>query len=206
MNHASKTRIPQLSGRATLRRMNLHPIAGVVWYAVGRFYEAPDGKQLDLGYFAHLGGIAPLFKGPPGEATAFFTFRAEPFRVQTLQNGDLELSLDATGGFTLYLQREPCGDFSNPDTFSRGEPIATFERFSTAVGTSVGPLSLNLFSAVLRSSRDFTFGGRTWNLASLVPEGITQLGTASTTALPPPPGYTTVRAFVGSAMALGGRR
>ncbi|EPX63767.1 hypothetical protein D187_006176 [Cystobacter fuscus DSM 2262] len=186
--------------------MDLHPIAGVVWYAIGRFYEAQDGQQLDLGYFAHLGGLGPLFNGPPGEATAFFTFRAEPFRVQTLQNGDLSVSLDATGVFTLYLNREPCGDFADPDTFSRGEPIATFERFSTAVGTTVGPLASNLFSAALRSSRDFVFGGGTWNLARLVPEGITQLGTASTTALPPPRGYKAVRAFVGSAMALGARR
>jgi hypothetical protein len=186
--------------------MDLPPAAGVVWYAVGRFYEAHDGRQLDLGYFAHLGGIAPLFHGPPGEATAHFTFRSEPFTVQTLQNGDLELSLDATGRFTLYLNREPHGDFSNPDTFSRGEPIATFERFSTVVGTAVGPLASNLFSAALRSSVDFTFGGRTWNLASLVPQGITQFGTASTTALPPPHGYKAMKAFVGSAMALGARR
>lgn len=186
--------------------MDLHPIAGVVWYAIGRFYETLDGQQLDLGYFAHLGGLGPLFEGPPGEAHAFFTFRAEPFGVQTLQNGDLQVSLDATGGFTLYLNREPCGDFSRPDTFSQGEPIATFERFSTVVGTSVGPLASNLFSAALRSSRDFSFGGRSWNLARLVPQGITQLGTASTTALPAPPGYKTVRAFVGSALALGTRR
>jgi hypothetical protein len=186
--------------------MDLSPIAGVVWYAIGRFYETPDGKQLDLGYFAHLGGLGPLFNGPPGETTAFFTFRAEPFSVQTLQNGDLEVSLDAAGRFTLYLNREPCGDFSHPDTFRRGEPIATFERFSTVVGTAVGPLASNLFSASLISSSDFSFGGGTWNLARLVPQGITQLGMASTTSLPPPSGYKTVRAFVGSALALGARR
>jgi hypothetical protein len=185
--------------------MDLPPTAGVVWYAIGRFYEARDGRQLDLGYFAHLGGIAPLFNGPPGEATAFFTFRSEPFTVQTIQNGDLSVSLDATGRFTLYLNREPRGDFSSPDTFSQGEPIATFERFSTVVGTSVGPIANNLFSAALRSSVDFSFGGRTWNLANLIPQGITQLGMASTTALPPPPGYKAVRAFVGSAMTLGAR-
>lgn len=184
--------------------MDFHPIAGVVWYAIGRFYKALDGKVQDVGYFAHLGGISPLFNGPPGEATAFFTFSAEPFSTQTIQNGDLSVSLDATGRFTLYLQRKPRGDFSHPETFSQGEPIATFERLYTAVGTSVGPLSGNLFSAALRSSVDFTHGGKTWNLARLIPEGITQLGTGSTTALPPPQGYTTVLPFVGSALALGG--
>lgn len=183
--------------------MNFHPIAGVCWYAIGRFYESQDGKVQDLGYFAHLGGIAPLFNGPPGEATAFFTFRSEPFTVQTIQNGDLSVSLDATGRFTLYLQREPCGDFSRPETFSQGEPIATFERLYTAVGTTVGPLASNLFSAALRSSRDFTHQGRTWNLARLIPQGISQLGVSSTTELPPPPGYKRVLPFVGSALALG---
>ena len=145
------------------------------------------------------------FRHPHPSTLAFFTFRSEPFSAQTLQNGDLQVSLDATGRFTLYLHREPCGDFSRPDTFSRGEPIAVFERVSTVVGTAVGTLASNLFSAALISSRDFSFGGGTWNLARLVPQGITQLGTASTTALPPPPGYKTVRAFVGSALALGAR-
>ncbi|WNG50090.1 hypothetical protein F0U60_42680 [Archangium minus] len=184
--------------------MNFHPIAGVAWYAIGRIYESNDGKVQDLGYFAHLGGIEPLFDGSPGEATAFFTFRSTPFTVQTLQNGDLSVSLDATGTFTLYLQHEPRGDFSRPETFSQGEPIATFERLYTAVSTSVGPLASNLFSAALRSSVDFTHRGRTWNLARLIPEGISQLGTASTTELPPPPGYKRVLPFVGSALALGG--
>jgi hypothetical protein len=61
-----------------------------------------------------------------------------------------------------------------------------------------------VFSAALRSSVDFTHGGRTWNLARLIPEGITQFGTASTTALPPLRGYSRVLPFVGSALALRG--
>jgi hypothetical protein len=179
---------------------------GVIWYAIGRFYEAHDGTLQDLGYLAHLGGMAPLFKGPPGaapgEGSAFFTFRSEPFKAQTFQNGDLVLSLDPRGRFTLYLNREPRGDFSRPDTFSQGEPIATFQRLSTVVGTSVGPLSTNLFSAELLSSADFHFQGKTWNLRHFIPSGITQFGTGSTTALPAPHGYTKVTAFVGSAMVL----
>lgn len=31
--------------------MSFHPIAGVVWYAVGRLYESLDGTLLDAGYF-----------------------------------------------------------------------------------------------------------------------------------------------------------
>lgn len=185
--------------------MSFHPIAGVVWYAVGRFYERADGTLFDAGYFAHLGGVeGPLFAGPPGEATAHFTFRAEPFTAQYLQNGDLTVALNVTGRFTLYFNPEPCGDFLRPESFARGQPIATFERLSTVVGSSVGPLSSNLFTAALRSSADFHFLGRTWNLAHSFPEGITQMGTGSTTALPAVPGYKKVTPFVGSAMALGG--
>ncbi len=186
--------------------MHTQPIAGVVWYAIGRFYEALDGTVQDAGYFAYLGGVeGPLFNGPPGEASAHFTFRAEPFTPQHLSNGDLTVSLDPTGRFTLYFNPAPCGDFSAPESFSRGQPIATLQRLTTVVGTAVGPLSSNLFSAVLRASEDFTFRGRTWNLARVLPQGITQLGTGSTAALQPPPaGYRSVTAFVGSAMAQGG--
>lgn len=186
--------------------MDFHPIAGVVWYAVGRFYEANDDSIEDLGYFAHLGGVeGPLFSGPPGEATAFFTFRADRFRARTtLQNGDLLISLDTTGGFTLYFNPHPCGDFSKPETFSRGQPIARFERVYTTAETTVGSLVVNLFTAALRSSEDFTFRGKTWNLRHFFPEGITQLGTASARELPPLPGYKKILPFLGSAMALGG--
>ena len=185
--------------------MDFRPIAGVVWYAVGRFYEAADGLQQDLGYFALLRGITgPLFSGPVGEATAHFTFRAEPFRATAIQNGDLSVTLDATGSFSLFFNPEPCGDFTRPDTFSRGQRIATFRRLYSAVGTSVGPVATNLFSAELQSSADFTFRGRSWNLARDIPQGITQFGTASTAELPSVPGFPKVKAFVGSAMALGG--
>jgi hypothetical protein len=183
-------------------------MGGVVWYAIGRFYEAQDGTFQDLGYLAHLGGISPLFREAPGEVpnegAAFFTFRSEPFRVQTFQNGDLSLSLDPKGRFTLYLNRDPRGDFNHPDTFSHGEPIATFQRLSSVVGTSVGPVSTNLFSAELVSSKTFFFQGKSWNLRNFIPQGITQMGTGSTTALTPPPGFTKTTAFVGSALVLGG--
>ena len=186
--------------------MDFRPIAGVVWYAVGRFYEAADGTLEDAGYFLHLGGVeGPLFTGMPGEATACFTFRSEPFRLEgSVKNGDLSVSLDATGGFSLYFNAEPCGDWSRPESFSRGKRIATFERLFTAVGTAVGPVGSNLFTAALRTSEDFHFGGRTWNLGRYMPRGITQMGLGSTTPLPGIPGYSKVTAFVGSAMALGG--
>ena len=64
-------------------------------------------------------------------------------------------------------------------------------------------LALNVFSAQLVSSRPFELGGRRYDLRRLMPNGITQWGTAATTAVAPPPGYTSVLPFVGSAIAIG---
>jgi len=56
----------------------------LAWYVTGRFYARPDGSLADYGYFLHLAGIeASLFGGSPGEATAHFTFAAEPFTAVT---------------------------------------------------------------------------------------------------------------------------
>lgn len=179
----------------------------VAWYVTGRFYVTEDGSILDVGYFLHLQGISdPLFQGnEPGEATAFLTFAAEPFQAQKLTNGDLTLGLDAVGEFGIYLNRAPGASFDNPASFAAGEEIARFRRVSMVVGTTVGSagVSVNLFSAELISSQAFELGGERYDLRELIPHGVTQSGTASTTALPAPAGYTTTVPFVGSAFAIG---
>jgi hypothetical protein len=191
-----------------------HPLraASVAWYVTGRFYTTPDKTTQDLGYFLHLQGIAgELFHGAPSEQTACFTFRSAPFKAQPITNGGLSLGLDSTGEFTLYLQRRPGASFDKPDSFSEGEPIATFRRVSVVLGTtlsasstSTGLLSLNVFTAVLVRSQEFEFRGVRYDLRRLLPHGITQWGDASPAPLPAPPGFEQVCAFVGSAIAVGG--
>ena len=62
----------------------------------------------------------------------------------------------------------------------------------------------NVFSARLIASTAFEFAGRQHDLAHSLGHGITQFGTASETAVvPPPEGYTLVLPFTGSAIALG---
>jgi hypothetical protein len=189
--------------------------ASVAWYVTGRFYTKADKTTQDLGYFLHLEGIAgDLFDGAPSEHTALFTFRSAPFTAQAVTNGPLSLGLDKTGTFTLYLKRQPGASFDHPDTFSDGEPIATFRRVSIVLGTTLdaqpeanqkpsGLLALNVFTASLIWSQEFTFRGARYDLKHLLPHGITQWGDASPTPLHAPPGFAEVAAFVGSAIAVG---
>lgn len=179
----------------------------VAWYATGRFYVGAGQSMFDAGYFVHLQGIdGSLFADDTiGEGTAYFTFAAAPFTAKNFANGALQLAVDAVGGFSVYLQREPCGTFDDPSSFAQGECIATFERVSVVVGTTVGSaVTLNAFSASLASSKPFSFGGATYDFAELLPYGITQWGTASPEPIvPAPAGFTTVVPFVGSAIKVG---
>ncbi len=193
--------------------------AELAWYVTGRFYRRPDQWLADYGYFLHLSGIdVHLFAGAIGETTAHFTFAAKPFLAGGVSNGALELGLDPAGEFSVYLQREPAGDFDWPESFAQGERIATFRRtglvvgttLSAQVGTSAVPvLADNVFSALLIDSRPFEFAGRRYDLAQLLGRGVTQFGTASTVPVafraiaPHPPTYDLVLPFTGSAIALG---
>ena len=185
----------------------------VAWYVTGRFYKRPDGELRDAGYFLHLQGIdGGLFDGEPGEGTAHLTFLADPFTAKPVSNGDISLGLDAVGDFSVYLNRRPAATFDDPDSFRSPEEVARFRRVSVVTGATVGTgdadtavFGLNVFSARLVSSRPFELGGRTYDLRRLMPNGITQWGTAATTAITDADaaGYTTVIPFVGSAIAIG---
>lgn len=186
--------------------------AELAWYVTGRFYAASDGAMADYGYFLHLGPIAPLFTGAPGEATAHFTFAAQPFTATPVSNGALQLGMDAVGDFSVYLQREPAGDFDHPESFARGERIATFRRSCVVMGTTVhttaaaapGLIALNAFTARLVESVPFTWAGRDHDLAQSLGRGVTQFGTAATAAVPTATRpHDVVLPFSGSAIALG---
>jgi hypothetical protein len=183
----------------------------VFWYVTGRFYAAAEGGTLlDAGYFLHLQGLEGcLFSGKPGEGTAYLTFLADPFTATPLANGDLALGMDAVGDFAVYLNRAAGATFDDPASFGMGEEVARFRRVSVVVGTTVGTgagntlFALNVFSAQLVSSREFELEGRRYDFARLVPNGITQWGTAATTPAAELPGYSSVVPFVGSAIAIG---
>lgn len=194
--------------------------ASVAWYVTGRFYASSDGTtSQDLGYFLHLEGLdAPLFTDPknPSEATARLTFRSEPFTARKVTNGDLSLSLDAVGDFSLYLKRDKQAgaSFDDVDSFSNGLRIATFRRASVVAGgafsgvpASSRALSLNVFTARLVWSTEFELDGQRYDLRRLLPHGITQWGEAGPTVITPPTkGFSSVLPFFGSAVAVGPAR
>ena len=177
----------------------------VVWYVTGRFFTDSNGNLFDIGYFLAIQGIeASLFSDPTmSEATAWFTFSAAPFSAASVDNGGLNIGVDATGSFSLYLLDAPGASFADTDTFSAGTCIATFSRVNVVPTTKVAvdgsaTLLSNVFTAKLVSSTPFAFGGVTYDFAELVGFGITQWGTAATEAASAP-GVP----FLGSAIRVG---
>jgi hypothetical protein len=186
-------------------KSNQSPAGSVVWYVVGRVLIDEKGMGQETGYFVYLGNVPdPLFSTDPhSEATAYFTVRSDPFQIQNIHNGDLTATMLSVGEFKIYYNASPHADFSNPDTFSSGTLIATFRRVR-AMLVSVGPVTSDVFSATLMSTTDFDFNGTTYNLRDTAPNGITELGTASTSFMPGVPGFPIVLPFVGSSIAVGG--
>ncbi|MDP9190511.1 MAG: hypothetical protein M3P06_02265 [Acidobacteriota bacterium] len=186
----------------------------VVWYVTGRFYAQESGSGVttlqDVGYFLYLRGIAgPLFNGNAGAEAAYFTFSSAPFGTEKIANGKLAISVDEKGPFGLFVHERPGASFDDPSSFSAGRRIATFERTSVVATTEIDGLGSgvallsNVFTARLVSSTPFEFGGHQYDLAEIIGRGITQWGTAATEPMKPPPEYTAVVPFVGSAVRIG---
>jgi len=111
-------------------------------------------------------------------------------------NGSILWATQAPSTLSVYFNASPQGDWSNPDSFSSGQLIATFEK-PEGFFTCNGDLTLlNTCSSVdsgdLVSSTDFTFNGGTFNFARLVPLGVTNVTPMIDTSFP---GFAAV--FVG---------
>ena len=182
------------------------PASKVSDHCVGRVLVSADFSSGEvIGYYSFLDGVpGSIFSGTPSEATAYFMLRSDTFSVQSLMNGPVTATLADPGTFTIYLNATPGGNWSNPDSFSSGQPIATFLR-SEAMLTNAGPTALVMFSATLVSGVDFTFQGRTYNFNKLVPNGITHLFTASNTVLTGTGTFPLAFALAGSNLAIGSK-
>jgi len=186
----------------------------VVFQYVGRAsLNLIEGTGVIYGYLSALTGIkssALLFDGLPGETTALLTFRADITFQATAGNGDLGNNsfavtpiLIAPGPFYIYFARSANHDWANPDTFSIGQRVATFQREWEQMAIS-GPITINAASAQLHSSDSFCLHEReNLNFRDLAPNGLTNITTGSTTTLPGSTPVSPIFAFAGYAMNIG---
>jgi hypothetical protein len=152
---------------------------------VGRFYFDPNTfNGFVVGYLPDIAGVAgPLFNGPPGEGTAYFTFRSNMFQFTQLPtNGDLQLFLLSAGAYAIYFNAQPIGDWSNPDSFSSGRPIAQFKRPEGLV-LEFTDFGNHVIGEDLVWTQPFAFNGHHYDFHSLAPGGLTLFNTLSTTSL-----------------------
>ena len=179
---------------------------GLVAHYVARIYIDPaTGQAQCVGYFTNIAGItASLFNGTPGEETAYFTFRSDVFQLSPLPaNGDLQPDLFTAGSYAIYFNPQPIGDWDHPDSFSSGQPIATFKPPESFV--SLSPQS---FHSVIReelvSTQALRFNGHNYEFSAIAPGGLTLMDVGSTTQLPGISGFSLVLPYAGSAIAVGG--
>lgn len=166
-------------GQADDSRM---PLGGIAFHYVGRVkLNFLDSTGVVYGYVTALSGLpdsAPLFKGAPGEATAYLTFRSNIKFTPLPGNGPLgpgqfavTPALIATGSWSIYFTPDPAHNWDNPDTFSNGQVVATFSK--PVEQFSIYPtFAINAGAATLQSSTPFVLGGRTVNVRQLVPRGL----------------------------------
>lgn len=110
----------------------------------GRLVGGPglSGHYQLLCYLTFLQGVGTgVFAGAPGEQTAQFSTRSDPFQFQTIVNGSLlQFSRLAVPGvpppaMRVYYSANPNRDFSQPDSFSEGQQIAVFRSLGLQGGT-----------------------------------------------------------------------
>jgi hypothetical protein len=200
--------------------------AAVACYFVGRaFLNSPvNGQGEVIAYFTNINGIpGPLFKGGLGaasEKTAFFTLRSDVFSTTSLPlNGDVAPGLVSAGKFSIYFNPSPNGDWSNPDTFSGGQPfltsqpIASFTRPESLVlqilqtDSATPPpfesMTQHALTGTLLSSQSFVFNGHSYDLGALMPDGITVYETVSNTGVAGVTGFPIGLAYAGHCLGVG---
>jgi hypothetical protein len=193
---------------------HLNPAAGrIAYHYVGRVsLNFLNGTGIVYGYLTDLAGVttaASLFHGTPGENTALLTFRAN-INFQPLPgngpigNGQFAVTptLVTPGDFQIYFTPSPAHDWTDPNTFSSGQVVATLarglEQFSV-----LATFSSNAGSAALQSSAPFSLNGHNMNLRDLFPSGVTNITTAPAIPLPGSTPTAPIFAFAGYALTIG---
>jgi hypothetical protein len=191
-----------------------HNSAGsIAYHYVGRVsLNFLNGTGVVYGYLTDLAGVttaASLFHGTPGETTALLTFRAnvtfQPLPGNgPIGNGQFAVSpvLVTPGDFQIYYTANPAHDWSDPNTFSNGQTIATLARALEQFSV-LATYALNAGSATLQSSAPFPLNGRNMNLRDIFPNGVTDITTGPAIPLAGSTPTAPILAFTGYALVIG---
>lgn len=172
--------VPALADDNVVKRV---PAGAVAFHFVYDLTLVPPPGEL-VGYIAFIEGVdSPLFDGPPSKDTAYFTVRVTedlppPSPLPVERDPALVALLFPPGGqFTVFYDDEPEGrDWSVPDTFSRGVPIAVFNESALLNAMAFGAfpgVGINVFSSTLVDSTAINFNGQKLDFNRIVPNGVT---------------------------------
>ena len=186
---------------------------GIAYHYVGRVkLNFADSTGIVYGYMTAVSGVkstASLFNGTPSEATAYLTFRANIKFMALPGNGPLGPGqfavtpiLNEAGTWSIYFTANPAHNWDNPDTFSNGQAVATFER--PVEQFSIYPtFSINAGAAILESSAHFTLAGQKINLRELTPHGFVDITSGSPVPLTGSTATAPIFAFSGYSLVSG---
>jgi hypothetical protein len=172
--------IPALAADTVVKRV---PAGAVAFHFVYDLTLVPPPGEL-VGYIAFIEGVdSSLFNGLPSKDTAHFTVRVTqplppPSPLPVERDPALVALLFPPGGqFTVFYDAEPTSrDWSDPDTFSRGVPIAVFDESALLNTMAFGPfpgIGMNVFSSKLVESTAINFNGQKLDFNRMVPYGVT---------------------------------
>jgi hypothetical protein len=143
-----------------------------------------SGTASTLAYFVSIRGLPePLFgnSGAISEANAFFTLRSESYSFSTIDNGNTKVRFRSPNTLVkVFYNRQPWGDFTQPDSLSSGSLIATF-RVTSTMASKVDNVVFDVTSSELVSSADFVFRGRTYNFKRIARNGVTMSSLSAAT-------------------------
>jgi hypothetical protein len=180
------------------------PAGGIVWNYVARVYFNPNnGTGQVAGYFTYLPGVDGLFAGSPSEATARFTFRSDTLQLQPVPaEGALSVILANAGEWRIYFNPTPAGNWSDLDSFSRGQVAAVLTHGAKEL-ISTGISGTSMFSGDVLESHDFVLNGQKLNLGRIFPDGFTVFSTISNIPVGGTSDFPVGLPYAGSAIAKG---
>jgi hypothetical protein len=126
-----------------------------------------DGPEfMAVGYLTYVRGLDPtdLFTNPlnPDASTARFTFSGDSSIVSRAQVGTVT-QLGTVGTLTIYFNESGGANFDDPDSFSSGLEIASFDARFYNVLTVIAPnqgVSSGIVDTVQQTAHRFMLNGR----------------------------------------------